>query len=283
MIDAHQHFWTRDMCPPIDPVLERDFLPADLAAAIDGTDVRATILVQCVDTAEENARLLRYAAATPLVHGVVAWLPLDNPDRADAILATLRSATIVRGVRSLIGRTPIDWMLEAPTMRVLHAVANLGLAWDVVPVTHEQRDTVAKLAQALPELRIVVDHLARPPIETRTAQPWADDIRRLADQPNIAVKISIGVDVLTAWGSWSIDALTEPVHRAIETFGAQRAMLASNWPVVSIRTPYATAWHDLDTAVRTTGMSYDELAAVREGTAYTWYRIAPKSTTDSVI
>lgn len=274
MIDTHQHFWTRDMCPSIDPVLERDFLPSDLAVAIDGTGVRATILVQCVDTAEENARLLRYAAATPLVRGVVAWLPLSDPDRADVILASLRGSPVVRGVRSLIGRTPIDWMLEPPTMRVLHAVADAGLAWDVVPVTHEQRDTVAKLAQALPELRIVVDHLARPPVETRDAQPWDDDVRRLAEQPNIAVKISIGVDVLTAWSPWSADALTGPVHTAIETFGAHRAMLASNWPVVSMRTPYATAWHDLDTAVSTTGIGDDELAAVREGTAHTWYQIA---------
>jgi L-fuconolactonase len=63
------------------------------------------------------------------------------------------------------------------------------------------------------------------------------------------------------------------VGHLVGTFGPHRLMLASNWPVVELRRPYERAWADLDASIRQAGMDAAGLAAVRKGTARSWYRL----------
>ena len=137
-------------------------------------------------------------------------------------------------------------------------------------MTAEQAAAVIDLAVAVPELKIVIDHLARPPIESAGWQPWADQLARLADCPSVAIKLSIGLDVLSAWDSWQTDALPRYVEWAVRRFGPDRCLLASNWPVVELRAPYAQAWHDVDAAAAAVCDSTG-LAELRGGTARRWY------------
>ena len=86
----------------------------------------------------------------------------------------------------------------------------------------------------------------------------------------MAVKLSVGLDVLTAWGEWSPTELKPYVGWVCETFGPDRVMLASNWPVVTLRAPYAQAWTDLETSVRGI-VSGADLDRALSGTATEWY------------
>jgi len=209
------------------------------------------VLVQAQDTAAENARLAAYAASTPSVAGVVAWLPHDPA-------AEIPPAV---GVRRLVGREPLDWL----SVPLFEELAERGMAWDIVAVTAEQVRSVCALADAVPALRIVVDHLARPPLEGGPWEPWAERIRELARRPNVAMKVSVGIDALQVW-EWDARALARPVAHALECFGPERLMLASNWPVVLLRASYARAWGDLAAAC-------EEDEAVLGGTAVRWYRL----------
>lgn len=273
IIDAHQHFWRlgeaeqpwrRDSHHRI----ERDYLPADLITASAGTPVTGTVLVESVDGPAENDRLAVFAEQ-PLVVGVVAWLPLADPAAARRELARIAIPKLA-GVRCLIGADPIEWTRDPEVRQLFGELAGRGLAWDVVPVTAEQAAAVIDLAAAVPELKIVLDHLARPPIESAGWQPWADQLRRLAERPSVAVKLSIGLDALSAWDSWQTDALPRYVEWAIQCFGPERCLLASNWPVVELRAPYARAWHDLDAAAAA-ACDPAGLAELRGGTARRWY------------
>jgi L-fuconolactonase len=151
---------------------------------------------------------------------------------------------------------------------VFGELAAHGLAWDVVAVTPAQCADVVALAEAVPELRIVVDHLARPPLEGGDWQRWEDDLRRLARCPNVALKLSVGIDALTAWERWDARALRRPVVAAVEAFGADRLMLASNWPVVLLRRSYLGVWRDLESALDLAG---EGRLAVLGGAARRWY------------
>jgi L-fuconolactonase len=276
VVDAHHHFWRtprhhqhwRDAGLP---ELARDFAPADLAAPRAEAGVTATVLVESLDEPEENHQLVEYAATTPHVAGVVAWLPLGDPPAATRILDDLTGHPVVRGVRCLVGRDPADWLVEPPTLDVLAELARRDLAWDVVPVTPRHVDHVCRIAEAVPELRVVVDHLARPPLEGGAWEPWRDAIRRLAGHPNVALKLSVGIDVLTRWPRWDPQRLGQSVRWALREFGPSRLMLASNWPVILLRRSYGDALADLTTALGT--LDADALAAVRAGTATRWYRL----------
>jgi L-fuconolactonase len=178
------------------------------------------------------------------------------------------------GVRCLVARDPMEWLASRESVALFREIAARDVAWDVVPVTAEQVEAVLRLADAVPELRIVVDHLARPPLDTGGWQPWADLIGRLAACPGVALKVSVGIDALTAWPQWQPDVLRPYVRHVLESFGPDRLMLASNWPVVLLRASYGQAWTDLRTALVDAGASPDDLARITGGTAQQWYGLS---------
>lgn len=277
-VDAHHHFWQHHRMPPVwhEPhraAIARDYEPADLVGPAGEAGIDATVLIQAAETTEENDRLLTYAAEVPLVGGVVAWLPLSEPAAAKAELDRIGGDPSVRGVRCLIDRDDADWLVSAGTLGVLAELADRGLTWDIVAVTTRQVEHVQLIAERLPNLRIVVDHLARPPIETGGWQPWASHVETLAALPNVAVKISIGIDLLDAWPQWDARALDSYVAHVVGQFGADRLLLASNWPVVELLRPYTAAWADQVGALRRAGLDDDQLAGPLGRNAMTWYAL----------
>ena len=276
VIDAHQHYWRYGEADqsvwrtPAHRAIERDYLPADLTPELASCRVDATVLMQSVDEPAENDRLRDFARAAGTVAGVVGWLPLADPRAARA--EWQRAGTDAWcGVRTLIGRDPLAWLGNPDVVELFRDLAQQGLVWDVVPITTEQVAAVTRLAEAVPDLRLVVDHLARPPLDTEGWQPWADQIGELARCPGVACKVSVGVDALTAWSSWRPEVLRPYIAHVLESFGPGRLMLASNWPVVLLRATYAQAWSDLTAALVDAGAEAADLAQIRGGAAERWY------------
>ncbi|MFI6344227.1 amidohydrolase family protein [Streptomyces sp. NPDC050560] len=283
-IDSHQHFWrTAAQEQPWrhaeHTALARDFTPADLVTELDASGVGASVLVQSVDEPEENTRLAGYGAH-PRVAGVVAWLPLKDPAAARTALDQLAVPKLA-GVRCLVADDPLGRLTGRESLALFAELARRSLVWDVVPVTAEQTRQVVRLAEAVPGLRVTVDHLGRPPVESGAWEPWASHMRRLAACPNVAVKVSVGIDALSAWDAWDAGALERYVRFTAEHFGPDRMMLASNWPVVLLRAGYGRAWGDLAALVAAVCPDEAARAAVLGGTASRWYgldRHAPGGT-----
>jgi L-fuconolactonase len=276
VIDAHHHFWrTAEQEQPWRQAahtrLERDFEPLDLIPELDRAEVGSTILMQSVDEPAENQRLAAYASH-PRIAGVVAWLPLQDTAAARAELAALRIPKLV-GVRCLVARDPMEWLSSPSSVALFQEIADRRLVWDVVPITLEQTRAVLELAKRVPTLRIVVDHLGRPPLENQGWEPWASHIRELASCPNVALKVSVGIDALTAWSGWDPSVLEPYIRFVTETLGPRRLMLASNWPVILLRTTYHQAWTDLSRLVFDLLEDQEDRDAVLGGTAERWYRL----------
>jgi L-fuconolactonase len=281
VIDAHHHFWrTAAQDQPwrtsAHAGLERDFEADDLRPRLAAAGVDGTVLMQSVDEPAENDRLAEYAA-DPMVAGVVAWLPLADAERAREVLDGL---TIPRlcGVRCLVARDPMAWLTTPSSLDLFETIASRQLAWDVVPITQEQTEAVLRLAEQVPSLRIVVDHLGRPPLESQGWEPWAGLMQQLAGCPNVAVKISVGIDALTAWSAWDPTALTRYVDAVVDWFGPDRAMVASNWPVVLLRADYERAWDDLSRLAAARLTDEASRAALLGGTATAWYGLPEADT-----
>jgi L-fuconolactonase len=275
VVDAHQHFWPAGLRKgaPGTEALDRGFFPADLESELAGGPVGRTVLVQCAEGPEENDRMAAYAAAWPRVAGVVAWLPPDDAGAAARELDRVRAVGLPAvGARSAVGADLARSLADGGRFPALAVAADAGLAWDVVVKGGAHVDLVEAAAAALPRLRIVVDHLATPPAADGGWEPWAGWVRRLAAHPNVAVKVSVGVDVLTRW-TWRAADLAPYVARVLDAFGPDRAMLAGNWPVVRLARAHGPAWADLDRLVVDAGVGADGLRRVRGGTADAWYRL----------
>jgi L-fuconolactonase len=273
IVDAHHHFW--QVAAQAQPwrddrhnAIARDYTPEDLATELTAAGVDRTVLIQSVDEPAENNRLLQYAEA-PYVGAVVGWLPLSDPKAAPQEIERIGGLDKFSGVRCLVGRDPLEWL--ADSVDLFRELADAGVAWDVVPVTAAQTKAVLALADAVPELRIVVDHLGRPPVDSGGWEPWAGLVRELAGCPRVGMKVSLGIDLLTELDAWP--DIRRYLAWVVECFGADRLMVASNWPVVLLRASYGQAWTNLRAALEEVVQDQDGLAAVLGGTAADYYRI----------
>ena len=239
-IDAHQHFWRLDrgdygwLSPALAPIY-RDFEPADLAPKLARAGIDHTVLVQAAPTVAETRFLLELAARTPFVAGVVGWAPLDAPDATD-VVADLAGDARLRGLRPMLHDiADVDWMLRPALTSGLRALAALGLTFDAL-VRPPHLTNLRRLLDRHPDLRVVIDHAAKPEIAAGRHRPWAEDMARLARDTRAWVKLS---GLVTEDGSeWSVERLRPYVDHLLEHFGPERMIFGSDWPVVTLRAGY---------------------------------------------
>jgi L-fuconolactonase len=275
VIDAHVHLWDLAARPQPwteqFPPLRRSFLLADLEKVLHDHGVDAAVVVQAGDTTGETRDLLALAATAPSLAGVVGWVDLASPD-AGAALASLREApggTKLVGVRHQLEIEPDPRYLARPAVRNgLATVAEAGLAYDVV-VAPGQLPLVAETAAALPHLRFVLDHAGNPPIASGDLDAWRADLARLAALPNVAVKLS-GLVTKADWAAWAQSDLAPAIDHVLACFGADRAMMGSDWPVCLLAASYAAVRATLDPVLAR--LDEDARDAVLGGTAARWYR-----------
>jgi L-fuconolactonase len=123
----------------------------------------------------------------------------------------------------------------------------------------------------MPDLKIVLNHLARPPIPDQGWEPWASIVKRAAGYPNVALKFSAGLDLVTRW-QWSTPMVKRYADHVFACFGPNRVMAASNWPVVLLGASYTQVWEGITQL--SAGLSPSERQAVLGGTAETIYGLA---------
>jgi L-fuconolactonase len=264
IVDAHHHLWER----PYDWMaggyerLRRPFRVEDLRAATAGLGVTATVAVQA-DTTEHETRELLAEEMT----AVVGWVDLTAPDVADR-LAALRDPRLV-GIRHTVQSEPDpEWLLRADVRRGLRAVAAAGLRYDLLVVPH-QLPAAVRLARELPELPLVLDHGAKPPIASGGWEPWSSDIAALAACEHVHCKLS-GLVTEAAWDRWR-GQVGPYAERLLEAFGPWRLMFGSDWPVCTVAASYAEVLEVAQAAIA--GLSESERAEVLGGTARRFYGI----------
>lgn len=141
-----------------------------------------------------------------------------------------------------------------------------------MPIDPHQLEHVCTLAERLPELRIVLDHLGKPPLLEQGWDPWASSVARIASYPNVAAKVSAGLDIVARWERWELAEFRPYLEHALEIFGPERLMAASNWPVVLLAGDYADVWAQTRRGLEQ--LSAAEQQRVLSGTATEWYRLA---------
>lgn len=277
VIDAHQHFWNLDKIrygwleqsgvAPIRRTIEAPELEPQLRAA--GID--KTVLVQSLDSYEDTDYMLEIAARYEWVAGVVGWVPLDRPDEAARKLAQYAQNRLFKGVRHLIhDEADPDWVVREEVIEGLKVLASFGMSFDMVAVFPNHLKHVPTLAEKVPGLHMVIDHLAKPPIRGGEWEPWASQLARAASYPGVYAKIS-GLNTAADWESWTSESFRPYIHFAIERFGADRLMYGSDWPVCTLAGDYAKVWRETKRALA--DCSKRELEAIVGGTATAFYRL----------
>jgi L-fuconolactonase len=272
-LDAHHHIWGESVREAVwakpYPVLHRAFTLDDLAPSLAAQHIDRTVLVQTESSYEETAAMLAEAGRHPMVHGVVGWADLTAPDvaaRLDELIAAPGGDRLV-GVRHQVeGEPDQDWLTRPDVRAGLAELSRRGVPYDLL-VRIDQLPSAVQAVTALPDLRFVLDHAAKPPIAEGPSEAWFQGIAALAGLPNCAVKLS---GLLTLAGpDWQVADLQPYADAVLEGFGPDRVMFGSDWPVCLIATGY-------DEVVQTAealscGLSAAERELVFGGTALAWY------------
>ena len=243
VIDAHLHTWERAKNPQtwIDPTtmaaIDRDFSMAQAGEEIAARGTTGCVVVQAVNTRGETRDLLA-ASSAPGVLGVVGWVDLTGDVAAQ--LDHLRSAPggdALLGIRHLVHLEPDqDWLLRADVSRGIDALAAAGLPFDLV-VRPWQLTVAGQFARAHPSTLLVLDHLGKPPITSPEIVRWTTDLRELARHDNVVAKVS-GLTIEDDWETWTAERLRPVLDHALETFGPDRLMFGSDWPLVELTGGY---------------------------------------------
>ncbi len=241
IIDSHQHFWQvgRFDYPWMSAelgVLYQDYLPADLEPVLEQRGVDKTVLVQASNSLEETRWLLSLAEQNPAIAGVVGWLDLRSETLAQE-LDELVAHPKFKGVRHLVESEPADdWLTQPSVIRGLQTLGKSGVSYDLLVHTRHLK-YARTVADQCPELRLVVDHMAKPPIARNEISEWAIEIKELAAYENVWCKLS-GLVTEADWKSWRVEDLQPFVDQALEYFGVERMMFGSDWPVCLLAATY---------------------------------------------
>lgn len=250
IVDAHHHFWdprTADYPWLTDELaaIRRPFGPDDLAPLLNATAVNRTVLVQTRSSVDETRDFLAVAAATPFVAGVVGWVDLS----ADDVGATIDALRAGPGGNRLVGirhqvhdEADPDWLRRADVRRGIAAVGQAGLAYDLL-VRPRELPSALETVRDLPDVRFVIDHLAKPEIANGALEPWASRLAPFGGLANAWCKVS-GMVTEANWTSWRTEDFTPFVGHAVDVFGPERLLFGSDWPVCLLAASYERV-HDL--------------------------------------
>lgn len=233
-IDSHQHFWDLQRFPypwmPSDPSpLRRNFLPADLQPKLARNRFDGSVVVQATTVPEEADWLLDLGDAHEFILGVVAWADLTSPNLG-RVLDALQKRPKFKGVRHPVhDEEDTRWLLRSDVIAGLKELARRDIPYDLL-VRPPHLPFVPELAERVPELRMVIDHIAKPLIASGRMDGWAQDMERIASIPQIHVKVS-GMITEAAWSTWKPEHLKPYVQHVFRIFGPDRLMFGSDWPV----------------------------------------------------
>jgi L-fuconolactonase len=240
-IDAHQHYWKIErgdydwMSAPAVASIRRDFLPGDLAPALEKHRIDRTVVVQAAATVAETDFLLELAAEHPSIAGVVGWLDVEASDFESALGRYERRPSFL-GIRPMLQDIPDDRFLVRPrVLENLGLLTRSGRRLDLL-VLPRHLPVVIEALERLPDLQAVIDHCAKPDLRSGALDDWREGIARVAEHPNVACKLS-GL-VTEAPPGADTARIAPAVEHVLSAFGPNRLMFGSDWPVCTLAASY---------------------------------------------
>ena len=246
-IDAHQHFWawqpgeypwmTDDIA-----ILKQDYLPLHLQPSLRDNGMHGCIAVQARQSLAENDFLLELKRSHDFIKGVVGWVDLA----ADDVTGKLgHYGRHLCGIRHQVHDEPdVEFMLGKDFQRGISELRHHGLVYDLL-IRPEHLANTIELADAHPAQSFVVDHLGKPDIAAGQLEPWASQIKELSKRENVTCKLS-GMVTEADFSNWDdeevpADSFLPFIDVALSSFGPERLMYGSDWPVCTL----AATWDEV--------------------------------------
>jgi len=255
-IDSHHHLWRYvpeafEWIPDSMLGLRRDFLLPELEEEMRQAFVDGSIVVQARQTLEETTWLLETASGSSIC-GVVGWAPIAAPEFLD-VLDALRRNPLLKGLRHIVQAEAEGFLLRPEFQRGIRAMQGSGLVYELLVYAPQLPETI-RFVDLHPNPPFVLDHGGKPRIASGEIETWRRDLRELATRPNVVCKVS-GLVTEADADAWTPGKLGTYFEEMLETFGAERLMIGTDWPVCTSRCSYKDWWAIVEDWVRPLSLS----------------------------
>ena len=261
IIDTHCHLWRLEVSgetwvTPELGLLHRSFEPDDIVEASQEVGVASFVVVEAGKTPEENRTLEEMADSPEAIGAIMPHADLESAD-LEKELDYWRRVPKFRGVRMGLEGHPDPGILARPSIQAgLAAVAQTGHGFEFLVRTHHLKD-VLKVYDKVPDLRGIIDHMAKPDMVDRTDRDdWQKGMSALARNTDLRCKISLsprGEDIprraKNPGKGWSADAIKPFVQHLLDEFGPERLIWGSDWPIALVTSDYDGTYRAMRDAI----------------------------------
>lgn len=255
IVDAHVHLWNPDQFSMSwlagIPTLNRPYGLQEYREQTQGLSITGMVYVEVgVDPQQallEASHIVELAQDEPRLQAIVAAAPIERGvavrEHLEALVAL---SPLIKGVRRNIqDETEPDFCLQPDFVAGVRLLAEYGLSFDLC-IKHWQLPSAIELVRRCPDTTFILDHLGKPDIKQHLLDPWQANIHALAALPNVACKIS-GMVTEADHERWQPADLAPFINVVLESFGEERIMFGSDWPVALLASPYQRWYETLQT------------------------------------
>ena len=245
ILDTHHHLWDLSLrsygwindLPKNESIkINKNFLIDDLDSIAKKNKVQSTICVQAHQSEEEAIWLLEIAKDSDLIKGVVCWIDLKDPN-LEFTLDKYQYHKKFSGIRHVWHDEKNEgWIMDPKVLRGLNILSKREINFDFL-VRPNHLKYIFEVYEKIPKLNGVIDHIAKPKISENIFDPWAKDMSELSKIDSLYCKISGMVEEMNA--SQGISVLKNYTDHVIESFGDDKVMYGSNWPVCLTKKSYS--------------------------------------------
>lgn len=240
-IDSHQHFWIFDQMRDtwIDDsmkILQQNFLPAALATILKQNKLDGCVAVQADQSETETLFLLSLSNQHDFIKGVVGWVDLQSKNIGER-LHYFSQFNKLKGFRHIVQAEKDDrFLLNPKFIQGIEALQANNFTYDIL-IYPRQLPAALALVEMFPNQKFIIDHIAKPEIKIQRFDNWEPYIRNIAKHENVYIKVS-GLVTEANWGEWKKTNITPYLDIVFESFGSDRVMYGSDWPVCLLAASY---------------------------------------------
>jgi L-fuconolactonase len=205
------------------------------------------------------------------VAGIVAWVDLQSPEKLSHSLDALETEPKFVGIRHILEDEPdVNWIVGETVLESLRELARRKIPYDML-VWPLHLKNVLHVIEQIPELPVVIDHIAKPSIAEGSDPLWQERIAAIADHSGVYCKLSGLVNVAN-WDRWATEDLRPFADYALECFGTDRVMYGSDWPVCLLASDsYLQVWNTANELLK--DLSQEDRDRVLGGNAIQFYNL----------
>ena len=282
LLDTHQHLvyrekasygWTKD----IPPLAEGNFTLDDYKTLTEGLGIGGTLFMETgVDDSDyqQETRFVK-SLAENADNGMIGLISSIRPE-SDEAFETWLEETIEMGVvgyRRILHVMPDDTSQSDIFRKNVRKIGVSGKTFDICFLPG-QLPIACELAKACENTKLILNHCGVPDIAGNGLDPWRQDIKALAQIPNVICKLS-GLMAYCAPGTSSLETIEPYVDHVLNCFGPNRMVWGSDWPVVNLAKGLPE-WIAVTRKILGK-LSVDEASSIAYGTAQIVYKVKIQS------